>query len=373
MRTNAMKPDSKIGREMYFFYLRRRKSMKAIGRYSVVMMILISLLALSAFAGNNTRTGTAGATELLIPVGAQGIALGQENLIFASGSEALYWNPAGLSRMDRDVEALFSQMSYIADISIGYGALGVKTDFGTLGFSLKSIAFGDIPVTTESFPDGNGQTYSPTFVTLGGTYSKLLTDRISVGVTANLISERIMSTSASGVGFNVGIQYFGLGVPGLDLGIAVKNIGPDMTYDGSDLLRIATAQQGLRGAENYKVSAASFQLPSDIEIGIGYQRQIDENFSFRVGGNFQNNNSSDDVYGLGGELSYMNIVALRGSYLTAPQAADDPTGQASFLYDFALGVGLHHDVGGVDISFDYAYRHLKLMSSNNAISIKLGF
>jgi len=348
--------------------------MKAIGRFSVVMMMLMFLFALTALAGNGSRIGTASATELLIPVGAQGIALGQENLIFAGGTEALYWNPAGLSRMDRDVEALFSEMSYIADINIGYGALGVKTDFGTLGFSLKSIAFGDIPVTTEAFPDGNGQTYSPTFVTLGGTYSKLLTDRISVGVTANLVTERIMNTSASGIAFNIGIQYYGLGVPGVDVGIAVKNIGPDMTFDGSDLLRLATAQAGLRGTQYYKVSAASFQLPSDIEIGVGYQRQIDENFSFRAGINFQNNNSSDDVYGLGGELSYMNILALRASYLTAPQALDDPTeNNSTFLYDYALGVGLHHDVGGIDVAFDYAYRHVKLLSSNNVITVRLGF
>ena len=70
---------------------------------------------------------------------------------------------------------------------------------------------GDIPVTTIDNPEGTGATFSPTFVVLGVTYSNALTDRIRVGFTANLVSEEIQRPSASGVSFDAGVQYDGIG------------------------------------------------------------------------------------------------------------------------------------------------------------------
>lgn len=350
--------------------------MKTLMTQAVVLLVLLNLCSMPLLAGNNQRIGGAGAQELLIPVGARGVALGGANLIFAAGPEAIYWNPAGLSRMDHDVEAIFSHMSYFADINVEYGALAVKAgDFGTLGFSLKTIGFGDIPVTTEDFPDGTGEQYSPTFVNLNASFSKLLSDRVSVGVGTTVIAEKIMSTSASGIGFSVGIQYYGLGIPELNLAVAVKNVGPNMTFDGPNLLRSAAAAGGQRGDQNYSVKAASFQLPSSMEIGLGYTRKLDEKNNFLIGGNFQNNNSSHDVYGIGAEYSYDATLFLRGSYLTAPQAADDPAdkSKSTYAYDYTIGAGIRQDVGGVDITFDYAYRHIKTLSSNNIITLKLGF
>jgi len=340
----------------------------------IVAMVFVPPFLLNGYAGNDLRIGSAGAQELLIPVGARGIALGQSSLVVSTGVDAIYWNPAGLSRETRGVEALFSHMQYFGDIAVNYGAIGFQAgDVGTIGVSLKSISFGDIPVTTEDFIDGTGATFSPTFINLGATYSKLLTDRISVGVTSTLISEKIINTSASGVAFNVGIQYYGLGIPELSLGIAVKNVGPLMSFSGSDLLRTANVQQSLRGNQPYLVDAAGFALPSSMEIGLGYQRKLDDQNSVLFGGNFQNNNTSDDVYGLGGEYNYDNTFYVRASYLYAPQRTYDVSGQSSYIYDYALGAGLRHDVGGVDVTFDYAYRHVKLLDANNIITIRFGF
>ncbi len=338
------------------------------------LVFLMAVLSVSADAGNKVRIGTAGAQELLIPVGARGIALGGSSLVFMNGTEAIYWNPAGLGRIEHSVEGMFSQMTYFADINVTYGALGVQAgDFGTLGFTIKSLSFGDIPVTTTTYPDGTGATYSPSFLTLGATYAKLLTDRISVGVTANLVNESIMSTSASGIAFNVGIQYRNLGVQGLDLGVVVNNIGPNMTFDGPDLLQTATVANVLRPATFYKVQAAGFELPSNIEIGLGYRRQFDDKNSAVVGGMFRNNNYQDDEYNLGAEYGFDNLLFLRGGYTFSPQVDKDPTGANGYIFDFTVGAGLHYFVGGVDLAFDYAYRHMKYFDANNVITLRVGF
>ncbi len=342
-------------------------------RMAAWLMILVTV-ATVAFASNPDRTGTAGATELSIPVGARGIAIGGSYMVFATGADAIYYNPAGLASQTSSVEALVSSMNYIADIGVVYGALGVKAgDFGTLGFTIKSINFGTIPVTTVDFPDGNGSTYSPTYITIGATYAKALTDRISFGFTVSLVSERILEMSANGVAFNAGIQYHNLAVQGLDLAVTVKNIGPSMTFSGSDLLTTATSATGQRGPQFYSINAASFDLPSLMEIGLSYTRKFGESNVISVGGLYRDNNYLDDEYNVGAEYGFNNNFFLRGGYTFSPQAAKDPTGASSYLYDYSFGAGVHYPVGDVDLSLDYAYRHLKYFTPSNVISLRIGF
>ena len=339
-----------------------------------VCLVLLVCVALFANAANKDRIGTAGAQELLIPVGARTLAMGASSMIFATGAEAIYWNPAGLGRMTNSVDAMLSSMNYMADIGVVYGAVGVKTgDFGDLGFSIKSINFGSIPVTTTLYPDGTGDTYSPTYITLGATYAKALTDRIAIGVTANLVTERILELSASTVALNFGIQYQNLGIQGLNLGVAVKNIGPGLQFNGSNLLVQADATTGLRATQNYAVVAATADLPSALEIGIGYQKKFDEKNSFSLGGTFRNNNYQDDEYNLGAEYSFNNLVFVRGGYTFAPQSVKDIAGGNSYPYDYTIGAGLHYPVGDLDLSFDYGYQHVKYFSGNNVITLRLGF
>jgi hypothetical protein len=343
-------------------------------KLAVSLVLLLGVLSISAFASNPDRIGTAGAQELLIPVGARGVALGLSGPLFITGVDAIYWNPAGLSRMNNSVQAEFSQMSYIADIGVSYGAIGVAAgDFGNLGFTLKSLSFGDIPVTTTTFPDGTGDTYSPTFVTLGATYSRTLTDRISVGVTANLVSEKILQMSASGLTFDVGIQYRDLALRGLQLAVAIKHIGPDMTYSGSNAYVNADAQGSLRGTNPYVVQMASFEMPSDLEIGLGYSPTLDESNSLTVGGTFINNNYLQDEYSLGAEYAFKSIFFVRGAYTFSPQTGNDVTGAQSYLYNWSFGAGVRYNIGGLDLTFDYGYRSVKYFSGNNVFTFMVGF
>jgi hypothetical protein len=340
----------------------------------VVCLVLVVSVAVMSDAANKSRIGTAGAQELLIPVGARGIAIGGSAMVFSSGVEAIYWNPAGLGRMTGGVEAMISHMSYFADINVIYAGIGVKVgDFGTLGFTIKSLSFGDIPVTTVTFPDGTGEQYSPTYLTLGVTYGKAITDRIAVGATVNVISERILNMSASGTSFNFGIQYQNLGLQGLNLGVAVKNIGAGLKFTGTNLLVAATTATGSRGQQSYSIEAVTNELPSSLEIGLAYTHKFDEKNGALIGGLFKNNNYQDDEYNLGGEYNFNNLFFVRGGYTFAPQADKDLTGERGYIYDYTLGAGIHYNVGDLDLSFDYAYRHMKFFDANNVISIRLGF
>lgn len=344
-----------------------------------LLTVLLSCTALNLMtittAAQNKRVGTAAATELLIPVGARGLAMGGSNLSVASGVEALHWNPAGLGRMERSAEGLFSTMAYIADIKVNYGAVaGSFGGFGVVGFSVKALDFGDIPLTTEDDPEGRlGRVFSPTFMTLGFSYARALTDAISAGGTVKLISEKIERVSSSGMAFDLGIQYKGLvGISGLNLGVAIKNIGPQMKFDGPGLLRSAVTTEGRRPDQKYKIDAASFELPSLVEIGVGYEHKMGNNLMLRGSGSFTNNNLHLDEYRVGGELEY-GFESLRFYGRAGINMVPDAELDEDNIWGATLGVGLNYRAAGVDVTIDYAYRQADLFAGNQVFSLMLGF
>ena len=343
----------------------------------LVVLAFAVLLSAQAFAGNKDKVGTVAAPELLIPVGARDMSMGGSTLANTSGIEAMYWNPAGLAYAERGAVAMFSHLTYIGDIGVNYVAVaGTFGNFGTIGFDLKGLSIGDIPVTTEDFPDGTGGFVSPTFFTVGLHYSRMLSDRVSVGVTANFINEDLSEArvQATGFAFSAGVQYRNLGgIGGLDLGVAVKNVGPQMRFEGSGLLRGAELDDVTRGTGLVQILAQSSELPSTIEIGLAYTVNTGENNSLMLTGLFQNQNFSADQFKLGAEFEFNDLLYLRGGYVVAPDADQKALGNNAFIFGPSFGVGFNLDIGGVNVSADYGWRQSKFFENQNAFSIKLGF
>ncbi|MBI1937134.1 MAG: PorV/PorQ family protein [Ignavibacteriales bacterium] len=338
-------------------------------KYSLTFLLILFVTASTIFGSGGNRNGTAGATQLLIPVGARSIGLSGSTLTTTAGVEALYWNPANVVRGSHSADVMFSQTSYIADIGVTYGAITANIEgFGAIGFSIKTLAIGDIEKTTVDNPDGTGSTFSPQFVTVGLTYSTLLSDRISVGITANLITEQIDLVSATGFSFNAGVTYNNLAnIDGLSFAVVMKNIGPQMRYDGSGLYTTAETPNFARSAQLYKIDAATFELPSTLEMGLGYQLNVGDQNSLAISTLFQNNNFDADMYKIGAEYNYDNLLYLRGGYTFAPELSSDER-----VYGFTVGGGLKYVVGGMDFRLDYAFQDTKYFDGNNVITIGIG-
>lgn len=339
---------------------------------ALLLCTAVMLLAVPALA-QHQRIGAVAAPELLIPVGARDMSLGGSSISTTRGVEAMYWNPAGLGQMAGSAEAMFSSMSYIADINVVYGAVAGKFgSFGDIGFNIKSLSFGNIPLTTEDDPENtSGTFYSPTYVTVSGSYARSLTDAITVGISVKLISEKIDRVSSSGFAFDFGVQYDGVvGVKGLNLGLAVQNVGPQMQFSGPGLYRQAIDVNGSRPQQYYLLNAASFELPALVKIGLSYNYNVDENFNALVSGSFTNDNLYYDSYNGGLELGYtMSDLKLfgRGGYSAVPQNSDNN------IYGATYGVGIAYNLGGVNAVLDYGYRSAKYFTANQVVSIKLEF
>ena len=342
---------------------------------TLVIVLNLLLVANSLFAGNPSKRGQAGATQLLLPVGGRGSSLSGSGISIVKGIDAIHWNPAGLASgvSGSNAEAFFSNTDYLGDVGISYVGVGLNTgDLGTLGFTLKSLNFGEeIPITTTDFPDGTGSSYSPNFYTLGVTYSKALTDRISVGVTGKYISEQIIRTSASGFAIDAGVNYNvnqeGM-FKGLSFGVVLKNIGPNMKYDGSDLEEtIVPPNSHENDAQPMPVRyiAQEFELPATFEMGLAYTTNVLPEMNLAFCTSFQNNNFGNDVFRTGLEIDYANFILGRFGYsfqdgdsqkkLSTGVSVDD------YIYGFTMGLGINYELGGGSaVGINYSYSSTKV-------------
>jgi hypothetical protein len=335
----------------------------------VLLAAILLALPVASRAGRGDKAGTAAAPELLIPVGAASIGLGGGCIATATGLEGLFYNPAGLARTAYGTSLLVSHMSYLADINVEYAAAAIDVSgFGTVALSMKALAIGDIPITTEEQPDGTGETVSPTMLVIGGSIARKISDRISMGLSVSLIEESMAKVSSAGVCFSAGVQYSGLGgIDGLEFGVALKNLGPAMRYDGNGLLRTGVVVDALRPGSPLKIESATNDLPSSIDIGLGYTFRVSDEAELLLISSFLNNNYTEDEYKFGAQYSFERRFFLRGGY----DFASGLEGR-EYIYSASFGFGVQTTVADVTIQVDYAYRSVQYFSGNHILTLQIG-
>lgn len=336
------------------------------------LCVVLLLMIVPSFAGaQEARNGSAAASYLLIPQGVQYLS-GGGAAASVNGIESIFWNPAGLVRTEKSINAMFSRRNYIADININFAGASIDWEgFGTLALTLRSFDIGAIPVTTVFFPDGTGELYEPNVFVVGATYSRLLTDRTSIGVNVNILSESFPGASASGTAFDVGMQYTSfLNVPNLSIGVVLKNFGASMRYGGSRLFRQAVAVDVDRKSTFYKVEAAEFDLPSVIDLATNYRVELGEANSLDVGVTFQNNQSAQDEFRFIANYNLGDLLSVRASFLRSEDEGD----LENIFASFAIGGTLNlQALTGVDLSIDYGYIDTEFFDANQVFSLRFGF
>jgi hypothetical protein len=320
-------------------------------------MLLLAVGLSSVYAGSEKRIGTAGAQELTIPVGARGTAMGGAVVANTYGVEAIHWNPAGLAGL-QGTDVMFSHQPYIADININFAGIATSLEgFGTLAAAAKIVSIGDMEETTEEFPDGTGRIFSPTLSVMSVSFSRVLTYRVNFGVTAKFIHESIFEANATGMAFDIGFIY----EPewhGFSMGLAIKNYGPEMRFDGEGFER---GLDGRRGA----AESASFDLPSSFDLGIDYDLiNVDRSHAI-VSGNFRSNNFSQDFWQGGLEYVFDGSYAIRAGYNYADQE--------NWQYGFSIGAGLKFNINETSFNFNYAWSETDTFDDNQYFTFGVSF
>lgn len=344
--------------------------------------LVLAVVMTSFVWGQGARNGTAGASQLLIPQGARYLSGGGATAN-ALGMDAVYWNPAGLSRAETNVSAIFSRRSYIADIGINFMGVGLKMGgFGSLAVSARTFDIGEIEVTDVFNPDGTGQIFEPSVFVIGATYSRLLTDRTSIGLNLNYLNESFTGIGATGITIDAGIQYHTfLNVPGLSIGVVLKNFGPTMAYGGPGLWVEAAVTGSDRATEWYKVEAAAFDMPFAMDIGASYRMNLGPG-SLDLGMTFENNSSAQDEYRMLAQFNIGNVASVRFANMMAAKASEeiqvDIGGEIeqveliNIFASYSFGASLNlKPLTGIGVSIDYAFIATEFFNDNQVFALRL--
>ena len=333
-----------------------------------IVLIVVSSLVL----GQNSRMGSASSTQLLVVPSAKHLS-GGGAAATATGMDATFWNPAGLAMSENSVDAIFSNRQYFADIDNSF--FGIATNLGDykMGVSVRTFNVGDIDETTVFYPDGTGQVFTPNFSILGATLARKLSDNTSVGLNANLIREGFGRVAATGLAYDLGVQYRGfLGREGLDVGFAMKNFGSPMKYDGEGLGVMASPVDGDRPVEYYKIDAAAFDLPFVFDMGVSYNIAGAD-----IGVTYTSNYYSTDELKLsvGYTLEGLGSVGVGMQSSSASQEIDDTDDWYTNPAD-GVSFGASLDMSrfvGMNLSVDYSMLPMGDFGTNSVVALRVAF
>ncbi len=349
-------------------------------KYLFLLIILLTVFAFQAEAGNPDRQGQAGAYELLLNPWARSSGLYGLGIGSVRGIDALRINPAGLSGINK-TELTIANTFYMQGSDIRLNGLGVGQrigENGVLGLSLMAVDFGEIPVTTVNQPEGVGVNFEPLFFNLGIGYSHTFSERISVGMTTRLISEQGTSdVSATGFAFDAGLQY---NTGGLNIGISLRNIGVPMRYKGTGFAYTtfspSSTADPVNGNESYTAETRirTFDLPSVFNVGLGYDLKFQEDKQrLSIMAAFTSNSFSKDQFGLGLEYAFNEMFMIRAGYRYEDGITNDAE-RTNVHTGLAAGATIQVPFSkGGDSKFgiDYSYKATNPFNGTHAIGIRL--
>jgi hypothetical protein len=299
---------------------------------------------------NVDGVGTTAAQFLKIAAGARPIGLGGAYTAISTDILSVYWNPAGLSRIVGNGEAIFNHAEWLAETDYDFAAFSFNVStFGSVAFQVISFRTPEQPVRTVDSPDGTGQVWNGNFIALGLTYARNLTDRFSIGITGKYIQEKIFNATGKGASFDVGILY-NTPLNSLTLGASITNFGTKMRLDGRDLFfnqdPPATGQGGVSEVPA-KYRTDSYDIPLTMRFGLAWQAYKDENFQILATADGAEPNDNGPYVNSGIEAGFLNVVFLRGGY------------KSLFLENseqgFTFGAGIKYNTVGTSLKLDFGW------------------
>lgn len=263
-----------------------------------------------------TKVGTSSAAFLGIDIGARAVAMGGSFVAVADDITAIYWNPAGIARQQKG-EIAFIHTEWFADTNFDWGAVAIPLGrFGTVGLNITSLTHADMEIRTIEQPEGTGEFFSASDLSIGLSYAINLTDRFSIGFNGKFVRSEIFNESANSFAIDVG-TLFVTRFKGLRIGATITNFGPKMKLSGRDLIILVDPAPDKFGSNDRIVSELqtdSFDLPLAFRAGIAIDVLSKENSRWTIALEAFNPSDNTESVNVGTEYVLANFASLRFGY-----------------------------------------------------------
>ncbi|MBI5554455.1 MAG: PorV/PorQ family protein [Elusimicrobia bacterium] len=296
----------------------------------IVLTVVSSLfLYVQLYAGAGTTSGII----LRESIGARGLAMGEAFVGVASGTETIFWNPAGLAAKE---EPELSAMYFKEIVDLGLMSIQYAQPLagqGGIGLAIESFSAGDMELNYLDGTSKSVKAQNDYIINLA--YGKKLGAGFSAGTNVKYLNSTLAEAeTASAVAVDISGLYQVAAVPGLALGINLQNIGTGLKYiDETD------------------------PLPFIIKAGAAYQKEIKNNI-LTISGDIHKPRELSARFNVGAEYLYNHIIALRAGY--------------KFNYDmdsFTAGFGVKIN----RYSLDYAFAPKGALGDNHRLSLGIQF
>jgi len=365
--------------------------------YKAILIVTVTLCTLSVYAGNDTKRGQGGATELLVNPWARSNGMANANLAGVNGVEAINLNVAGIS-YTKGTEVMFASTRYLSGSDISITALGLTSrvsEFGVFGLSFSGWNLGDFIETRFDQPEGTGSTFRPNVYNVGLSYSQQFSEKITGGLVVKGVFQSIPNASASGVALDGGIQYRSGDLKQFKIGVSLRNIGPRMVYRGDGFAVTSYIQKpdNQTAQSTTQPYVNSFEMPATLGIGSSYDFYINATNRLTVAGTFQSNSYTQDEYNIGLEYGFNNMFMLRTG-LNSQKNVFSNTDRTSLNSGLCAGLTINApldkifnkenggELDGEEVAdkpqkrfftIDYSYRSSNPFNGTHSVGISLNF
>ena len=343
------------------------------------VIIVVSTIFNISWSQNINRAGTSAAQFLKFGVGARVNAMGEAGVTLTNDVSGLYWNPSGIARIGKPSLMVSRNALYT---NLAYSFLGVVyplTANSAIGVSAIFLNSGEMEVTTLENPQGTGTYFSWESYSLGLSYSRFVTDRLSLGVSLKYIREGAYSQKAHSVAVDIG-SLLDTGVLGMKLGTSLCNLGTEMQLSGSSLgikHDWYTNHSSTISSDAF-LETGKWPLPLIFRLGlstelVGKKGQLKKSQMNRIIIAADTYDPNDALLrsNFGLEYEWNNILALRAGYRGVSLERDEYDSYITSSY--TLGVGVKYKFDFTDVCVDYAFTDYKILGSGHQFTLMMLF
>ena len=267
--------------------------------------------------GNNqsmTKAGTTVAQFLKIGMDARSSAMGGAVTGQETNLTGVYWNPASIAGQN-GIGIQFGSYDWLVAMKYQFATIGI--DLGknnVIGFNIVNLSSPEDLVRTVVEPHGTGEKFSTNDLSVGVSYSTMLTDRFSIGSSVKYIQQNIWHSTAKTIALDIG-TLFKTPFNNTRLGASISNYGGKMRMEGRDQkISIDPDQDNEGNVEfvNAVYETDYFPLPLIFRVGLSGELIQKELITLTYGIDAIHPNDNSEYVNIGVELNYSDKFFLRG-------------------------------------------------------------